>query len=635
MVCRSRATSRWRSSAVRNWPAGRVGVHLGEQPDERVGVGGVARLGALGLGHAELVEQHPLELLGRAEVDLLADRGVRRLRRELHATGELGLQRLEVVDVDRDAGLLHQREQVDQRQLDLGEQAAAAPLLDLVVERVGEVDDRPRVQHRGVGGVGGHGVVEGVEGQLPVVGRALLELALEVAQRQVGQVVGPLVGSGEVGRQGGVADQPPQRPPARRQRQHRALRVVQHLGARGVGEPRHQRRVVLGRDLAGVDPGAGAVGRREGQGPDLAGARAPPSLDGHARAALARVRGQPVGHLALAEADAGELEARLVDRLALDVPRLQQSLAQHPELQGVEQGVHELAVPRLRLEVGGSQLEVEVADELVELPVADHVAEVLAQRLTLLARDLVGVGDDVVEAVVLLEPPGREPGTDARHAGQVVGRLPHDRRELGVAPRRDAVPRLDRLRGHPRELGDAAHRVEHRRPLGDQLEGVAVAGEDQHVEVVGEGLGDQGGDDVVGLVAVLAQVLDLEGVEDLVDERQLAGELVGGLVALGLVLGVLLEAERLPRLVEGDADVGRLLVAQHVDEHRGEPEDRVGVLTRRGREVLDREGEEGTVGQRVAVEQEQTFVLVGHRPTLVTTTDSGTAAGRVSSKVDS
>ena len=214
-------------------------LDLGEQTHERVGVGGVAGLGALGLRHAELVEQDDLELLGRAEVDLLADRGVRRLGRQLHATGELRLQRLQVVDVDGDAGLLHQRQQVDERQLHLGQQPGAAALLDLGVEGVGEVDDRAGVQHRGVGGVGGHRLVERVEGQLAVVGGALLQLALEVAQGQVGQVVGALVGAGEVRRQGGVADQSPQRPAARRQREHRALRVVQHLGVRGVVEPRH------------------------------------------------------------------------------------------------------------------------------------------------------------------------------------------------------------------------------------------------------------------------------------------------------------------------------------------------------------------------------------------------------------
>jgi hypothetical protein len=48
-----------------------------------------------------------------------------------------------------------------------------------------------------------------------------------------------------------------------------------------------------------------------------------------------------------------------------------------------------------------------------------------------------------------------------------------------------------------------------------------------------------------------------------------------------------------------------LLVAQHVDEHRREPEDSIGVLPGGGRKVLDREGEEGTVGDGMAVDQQQ------------------------------
>ena len=97
----------------------------------------------------------------------------------------------------------------------------------------------------------------------------------------------------------------------------------------------------------------------------------------------------------------------------------------------------------------------------------------------------------------------------------------------------------------------------------------------------------------------------LQRVEDLLDQRQLALELVGRLVALGLVLGVLLEPEGLAGDVEGDRDVGGLLVAQHVDEHRGEAVDGVGVLPGRRGEVLHRQREERAVGQRVAVEQQQ------------------------------
>ena len=66
-LTRSRVASRCRSRCIEERVLG-----LGVQVGERVGVGGVAGLGPLGLGHAELVEQHHLQLLGRAEVDLLA-----------------------------------------------------------------------------------------------------------------------------------------------------------------------------------------------------------------------------------------------------------------------------------------------------------------------------------------------------------------------------------------------------------------------------------------------------------------------------------------------------------------------------------------------------------------------------------
>jgi hypothetical protein len=92
-------------------------------------------------------------------------------------------------------------------------------------------------------------------------------------------------------------------------------------------------------------------------------------------------------------------------------------------------------------------------------------------------------------------------------------------------------------------------------------------------------------------------VWDAQSVEHPADERELAAELVRRLVALGLVVGVLLESERLPRLVERHRDVGRLLVTKDVHQHRGESVDGVRVLAVGGREVLHRQREERSVGQ--------------------------------------
>ena len=118
-------------------------------------------------------------------------------------------------------------------------------------------------------------------------------------------------------------------------------------------------------------------------------------------------------------------------------------------------------------------------------------------------------------------------------------------------------------------------------------------------------LGGERGDDVVGLVAGHGQVPDAERVEDLEDQADLAAELIGGLGPARLVLDVLLVPEGRLAAVEGDRHPGRLLVAQHVDEHRGEAVDGIGRLARRGGEVLHGKREEGPVGERVAVEEQQ------------------------------
>ena len=79
----------------------------------------------------------------------------------------------------------------------------------------------------------------------------------------------------------------------------------------------------------------------------------------------------------------------------------------------------------------------------------------------------------------------------------------------------------------------------------------------------------------------------------------------GRLGAVRLVLGVLAGAERLPRGVERDRHVGRLLGLDEVDQHREEPVDAVRVLPVLRREVVDGKGVEGPVCQRMAVDDEK------------------------------
>ena len=121
----------------------------------------------------------------------------------------------------------------------------------------------------------------------------------------------------------------------------------------------------------------------------------------------------------------------------------------------------------------------------------------------------------MISAAAVLSP---TPGD----AGQPVAGVAAQGREVGVRAARDAV-----LGGDPGlvdDVGpaDAAGGVEHPHRAGvvDQLEQVAVAGDDvDRTRVAGR----QRADDVVGLVAVDAEAGDAQRLEDVLDDRRPAG----------------------------------------------------------------------------------------------------------------
>ncbi len=138
--------------------------------------------------------------------------------------------------------------------------------------------------------------------------------------------------------------------------------------------------------------------------------------------------------------------------------------------------------------------------------------------------------------------------------------------------------------------------------IADELEGVAVAGDDDDLVAAGHGLLGGGGDDVVGLEAGELAHRHAEHVEDLAHQPHLLAQRVRRRLALSLVGRVGLVPERRLGTVEGDEDLVGPLVLHHVDEHRREPEHGVGQLAADRGHVL-REGEERPVRQRVAVEE--------------------------------
>ena len=191
--------------------------------------------------------------------------------------------------------------------------------------------------------------------------------------------------------------------------------------------------------------------------------------------------GEPVADRTGREGLAGDLEAAFAGQV-LRRQGLQQPVAQDAELQPVEQLVDGLAVPVPPGQIGRPDRQFEVTDQGVQFPVADHVGQVLPQRCARLAGQLVRAPDEVLQPVIGLQPLRGRLRPDAGDTGQVVAALPHQRRQLRVAARRDEVALDHRGRIEPGQVGHALARVEHGHLVVDPLEGVPVAGADQGVQ---------------------------------------------------------------------------------------------------------------------------------------------------------
>ena len=112
---------------------------LGQQPGERLGVGGVPGLDPLGLGQAEFGEQDLLKLLGRAQVEFVPDQCVGALLGRLHLTAQRRRHGGEVVGVGGDARTLHPGQDVHQGELHLMQQPGGPAAFQVGIERRGQL----------------------------------------------------------------------------------------------------------------------------------------------------------------------------------------------------------------------------------------------------------------------------------------------------------------------------------------------------------------------------------------------------------------------------------------------------------------------------------------------------------------
>jgi hypothetical protein len=150
------------------------------------------------------------------------------------------------------------------------------------------------------------------------------------------------------------------------------------------------------------------------------------------------------------------------------------------------------------------------------------------------------------------------------------------------------------------------HRVEHLDPAADQLHQVLVGRDDRHPPPGLARLAGQRGDDVVGLEALQFLAGDVEGPRRLAGQRDLRAQILGHLVAVGLVEVVKVVAERVAALVEDHRRMGRRIgpvivlddLVQHVAKARHRPDGQpVGFARQRRQRVIGAEDERRPVDQ--------------------------------------
>ena len=230
---------------------------------------------------------------------------------------------------------------------------------------------------------------------------------------------------------------------------------------------------------------------------------------------------------------------------------------------------------------GGEGIHVRVAQgEGVHVECHRHVGDYLCQpsrQAYLLGRaldlgaqgtaQLVGVAEQLLYAAKLLDELGGGLLAHARTAGDVVGSVAHQAEDVYDLARRVYAPLLaDGLGTHEVEVA-LRPRAKHGDVLGDELPVVLVGGEHVGLYATAAGLGGQGAYDIVGLVACHLDDGDVVGLEDLLDVGRGKSDALRGLVALGLVGGIALAAERAAGRVEGHADVRGAELCQHLLKH--------------------------------------------------------------------
>ena len=309
---------------------------------------------------------------------------------------------------------------------------------------------------------------------------------------------------------------------------------------------------------------------------------------------------------------APEVELRHLDLRLHVLGQLHQPVEEAPELERGEQAADLFDVPLPHHRVIGREVEIHVRDDPSEVLVEGEPLPGGLDVLLQLPLQLVGPAEELLDGAELLDELGRRLVSHARDAGDVVGRVPFEGHVLEVLRRRDAVPLLDGRLVHQGDVGDPSPVEQDPEAGTDELEEVAVGGDDRRLDpLLGRPDGERA-DRVVGFVIGDQEHPDPQGLDDLLDQPELRPEVLRRLPASGLVVGVHRQPGGRLAHVEGHGDQIGSLLREELDEHRREAVHGVRDLTRGGGERA-RQGEERPVRERMAVEDEEPAGLVVDR----------------------
>ena len=181
--------------------------------------------------------------------------------------------------------------------------------------------------------------------------------------------------------------------------------------------------------------------------------------------------------------------------------------------------------------------------------------------LQFLALHFVQVFVDAVDAAELADELERRLFADAGDAGDVVGRIAHEGLHVDDLGRRIAVFAFHDGRRDGQHVGDTLLGQIDRHVVCDQLQSIAVTGDDVDGIAIGSGPPGQGTDDVVSFIAFLFEDADAQAGQDFADQGELRPQVVRCRLARSLVAIEQVVAERVLALVEGDGDVLRVQFA--------------------------------------------------------------------------